>query len=149
MKKYIVFLIVVLSAIQFIPSGKPEIRVENKMDLMSNNELPPVVESILKTSCYDCHSFEPQLPWYSEWAPVSWLVYSDINRGVEELNFSEWENLSKLKKAQKIDECIEVIQAEEMPLKIYTVMHKDAVLTESQKEAFVLWADGYAGKLFE
>ncbi len=149
MKKFIIFIVLVLVIIQFIPSGKPEIRIDNKMDLLANNTVPPEVAAVLKNSCYDCHSFQPQMPWYSNWAPVSWLVNSDINRGVAELNFSEWERLSTLKKAQKIDECIEVIQADEMPLKIYTFIHKDAVLTASQKEVFALWADAYAEQLFE
>jgi hypothetical protein len=149
MKKLFIFFVLVLLAIQFIPSGKPVVKIENKMDLIKNNDLPPELASILKTSCYDCHSFEPKLPWYSNWAPVSWLVNRDVNKGIEEVNFSEWESLSKLKKAQKIDECIEVIQDGEMPLQIYTVMHKDAILSDAQKEAFVLWADQYAENLFE
>jgi hypothetical protein len=39
-------------------------------------------------ACMDCHSNETSWPWYSYVAPVSWLVYYDVERGRSELNLS-------------------------------------------------------------
>lgn len=34
----------------------------------------PAIDSILRRSCYDCHSQETSWPWYAWVAPVSWWV---------------------------------------------------------------------------
>jgi hypothetical protein len=49
---------------------------------------PPEVMSILRRSCYDCHSNETIWPWYSRVAPVSWLVARDVHEGRRHVNFS-------------------------------------------------------------
>lgn len=149
MKKIIIIIAVILVVIQFIPYSKPQVQENNPKDIIRNNDMSIEVQNILRTSCYDCHSNESEMPWYSYVAPVSWLVNHDINEGKEHMNFSEWEDLSKLKKAQIIDECVEEIQDGEMPLEIYTLIHRDAVLSKKQKEAFKIWAEDYADALFK
>jgi hypothetical protein len=42
-------------------------------------------------SCMDCHSNKTAWPWYSYVAPVSWLVESDVRRGKDRMNLSDWE----------------------------------------------------------
>ena len=39
-------------------------------------------------ACYACHSNETDWPWYSNVAPMSWLVQRDVEDGRDELNFS-------------------------------------------------------------
>jgi hypothetical protein len=41
-------------------------------------------------ACFDCHSNETFWPWYSNIAPISWLIERDVKKGRRELNFSEW-----------------------------------------------------------
>ena len=150
MKKYLfIALLVIVGIIQFIPSGRPEVIEHNANDFILNNNVPENIQNILRASCYDCHSNESVFPWYSYVAPVSWLVNYDINEGKSHLNFSDWESLSKLKRVQKIDECAEEIIDGEMPMKIYTLMHSEAELSDLQKEEFMLWAETYAESLFE
>ena len=43
-------------------------------------------------ACFECHSNETRWPLYSRIAPMSWLVTSDVLRGRDELNFSEWDD---------------------------------------------------------
>ncbi len=80
---------VILIAIQFIPVDKTNPPVTSELDA------PIEIISILKKSCYDCHSNETVWPWYSNIAPTSWLVASDVKDARAHLNFSEWENLSR------------------------------------------------------
>src|SRR5262245_16995178 len=49
----------------------------------------PEVAGLVKRACYDCHSNETNYPWYSNIAPVSWLITRDINVGRAVMNFSE------------------------------------------------------------
>ena len=150
-KKRLIWLVIILLIviIQIIPNHKPEVILSNDNDLIYNNKLPESVESILRTSCYDCHSNESKYPWYSYIAPVSWLVIRDIKIGREELNFSEWESQSKMDKAKNIDKIIDEVSDEQMPMSIYTLIHADAKLKAEDRQQLVDWADSYAESLFE
>ncbi|MEJ2596202.1 MAG: heme-binding domain-containing protein, partial [bacterium] len=99
-KKVSLFVIIAIVIIlQFIPYERPETSAENPDDLLLNNGLPDTIAGIFRAACYDCHSNETNYPWYSHVAPVSWLVTRDIRIGRENMNFSDWESLSKMDKA--------------------------------------------------
>lgn len=149
LKLVLLILLLGFIAIQFFPADKPEVSQTNENDLIYNNQLPEEVSTMLKESCYDCHSNETKYPWYSHVAPVSWLVVRDIKLGREALNFSHWESLNKIDKAKYIDEIIEEITDENMPMPIYTVMHPDARLSEEDVQLIAVWAESYAENLFE
>lgn len=103
--------------------------------------VPPGVESVLKRSCYDCHSNHTTWPWYSNFAPVSWLVINDVKRGREKMNFSEWGKLSASKQSIRLESICEEITEGEMPLKQYLLIHRDAVLSEADKDLLCNWAN--------
>jgi len=151
MKIKIIFwiLIAIFLIIQFIPSGRPEVKKDNPKDLLANNIVPDEIANMLKTSCYDCHSNETVYPWYAYVAPVSWLVSRDIRKGHEKLNFSEWENLNKIKKAEHLDSMSDELESEEMPLPIYLLMHSNAKLTPEQRQTLIDWTGDFADSLFE
>ncbi|WP_316632625.1 heme-binding domain-containing protein [uncultured Flavobacterium sp.] len=103
--------------------------------------IPKNVESILQTSCYDCHSNNTQYPWYSYIQPIRLFMESHITKGKNDLNFSEWGNYSKRKQENKIDRIVKQIKTDEMPLPSYTLIHKNAVLTAAQKEQMIKWIE--------
>lgn len=143
----IILLIIVVS--QLIPIDKPEINEDKSNDLVTNNEIPENIANLLKTSCYDCHSNQTVYPWYANVAPVSWLVVYDVKLGREELNFSEWETLSKMDKAKLLDDISEKVEEGEMPMPIYFVMHSNAKLSDKDREDLVNWSEEFAENLFE
>ena len=57
----------------------------------------------------------------------------------ENLNFSEWRNYSSRKQNNKLDRIVKEIKSNEMPLKSYTLIHKNAILTASQKKKVLDW----------
>lgn len=101
--------------------------------------IPKNVETILHTSCYDCHSNNTQYPWYSYIQPVRLFMESHITKGKNDLNFSQWGDYSKRKQENKLDRIVKQIKANEMPLTSYTLIHKNAVLTTAQKEQVIKW----------
>ena len=103
---------------------------------------PPEIMAILKNSCYDCHSNETEWPFYSSVAPVSWLVYRDVKFGREDLNFSEWNNLSEKDKNRKKEEIIEEISRDTMPIPIYLIAHFSASLSADDKLQLKNWLTG-------
>lgn len=139
-------LLVVL--VQFIPANRPDVKTTNERDLLLNNTLEKSVASLIKTSCYDCHSNESVYPWYAHIAPVSWLVNRDIREGRRHLNFSEWEGYNKLDKAKMLNEITDEVNGSEMPMSIYVLMHPKAKLSESERKQIVKWADQFGNNLF-
>jgi len=140
MKKKIGYpLLILIIVIQFfrIDKTNPETNLEN--DFIEVKAPSEDVTTILKTTCYDCHSNESKYPWYSNLAPISWWLKDHIDEGREELNFSEWETYTKGRKDHKLEEMIEMVEEDEMPLKEYTWIHSDAKLTTEQKSMLLSW----------
>ncbi len=101
--------------------------------------VPKNVETILRTSCYDCHSNNTIYPWYSYLQPVRFFMDSHINEGKENLNFSEFGKYSKRKQENKLDRIAKQIKSAKMPLSSYTLIHKNAVLNTTEKELVINW----------
>ena len=145
-KKIVIGCIVLLVIIQFIRIDKtnPEVVIENDFIVQTNP--PEHIQTILKTSCYDCHSNESTYPWYTNVAPISWWVKQHINEAREELNFSEWGTFKTKRQKHKLEECFEMIEESEMPLPSYLIVHSEAKLTSEQKNELVAWFKAEKGK---
>jgi hypothetical protein len=67
----VLFLVLLFGLIQFVPYGRdhsnPPVYQEPQWD-------SPQTQELVSNACYDCHSNETVLPWYSNIAPVSWLI---------------------------------------------------------------------------
>jgi hypothetical protein len=106
------------------------------------HENPPVVRDapwpdeesrrIARESCYSCHSNETDWPVYAYVAPMSWLVRYDVQGGRDELNFSDWDEYR-----DEADDAVEMVREGAMPLDRYTWIHRDAALTEQERDHLV------------
>ncbi len=141
-------LLAVFVIIQIIPVNRPANEPTNYNFFTANN-VPEDMEIMIRNACFDCHSHEVNYPWYAYVAPVSWKVASDVKEGRQNLDFSNWNKLDKRKKLNALDEIGDEVGHGEMPLKIYTVIHSDARLTEADRDRIVLWTDELAEKVFE
>jgi hypothetical protein len=103
--------------------------------------LSPSTETILKTSCYDCHSNATVYPWYADVQPVAWWLDDHIKEGKKELNFDEFASYSLRKQYHKLEEVSEMVKEGEMPLASYTRIHQNAVLSDLQKNELATWSD--------
>jgi len=94
-------------------------------------EKPPAeLTAVLNRSCMNCHSHQTTWPWYSNVAPASWLVASDVEEGREHLNFSEWGKLPQEKRAHALEEICEETRKGAMPPWQYRLLHPQARLSE-------------------
>jgi len=100
---------------------------------------PKEVMTLLKKSCYDCHSNNTKWPWYSKVAPMSWQVKSNVKNAREWLNFSIWSKYDETKK-QKIYKGIVNALKIKMPPAEYLLVHKEARLTPKEREILTNWA---------
>ena len=128
---------ILLQAIQ-IDIPEPPKTIDPKKEMQA----PKEIDSLLKTSCYDCHSYQTTLPWYGNVAPLSWEVRSNIKDGRAWLNFQEWSNYSEEKK-QKIYKGIVKSINLRMPIPMYLSMHEEAKLTTKQRKDIKAWAESH------
>ena len=100
---------------------------------------PPEVAAVLRRACYDCHSNETVWPWYSNVAPVSWLLGRDVREGRGELNFSAWNAYDATKQAKKLKETADEVAEGEMPPWYYVAMHRHAAVSQADGERLRAW----------
>ena len=137
--KYILLLaLAALVVIQFIRPDKNKGGYESIAAFEADTKPTKEISEILQTNCYDCHSAETRYPWYAEIAPVSYWLADHIKHGKGKFNVSKWGTYSVKKRDHKLDELIEMIEKEEMPLDSYTWLHGD--LSEGQSQLLVRWA---------
>lgn len=103
--------------------------------------VPSDVKSILRTSCYDCHSNNTEYPWYSYIQPPRMILDSHIKEGKENLNFSTFGDYSQRKQENKLERIVKQIKSDEMPLATYTRMHKNAILSQENKRLLITWME--------
>ncbi len=119
----------VVLAIQAVPYGRrhlnPPVTREPAWD-------SPDTRDLAARACLDCHSNETAWPWYSNVAPVSWLIQRDVDRGRRALNLSEWQAPHR-----KVHDVAETVQKGEMPPWYYAWRHPGAQLTRGERRALV------------
>jgi len=125
---------ILLQAIQ-IDIPEPPKTIDPKVAL----QVPEEIDAMFKTSCYDCHSYQTNMPWYGNIAPISLEVKSHIKNGRKALNFQEWENYTDEKK-QKIYKGIAKTINFSMPMPMYLTIHEEAKLTQKQRNQIKTWA---------
>ena len=135
-----VLLTLVLIGIQFIPTQHNQSDIVPDSDITKIYRIPDQVATILRNSCYDCHSNNTRYPWYSKVQPIGMWMADHINHAKEELNFNEFGDYSVKRKKKKLKEITEEIEEDEMPLPSYTWIHRDAQLSKDDKKALISWA---------
>ena len=133
-------LLFVLIVLQFFRPGK------NKQDGNAPNQIaakfsiPADVNTILEKACNDCHSNNTIYPWYFNIQPVGIWMDNHIKEGKRGLNFSEYTNKRLRYQYHKMEETIEQVKEDKMPIDSYTWTHKDAILSQEEKIKLMDWA---------
>jgi hypothetical protein len=134
MKKTLLIFFIVFVVAQFIRIDKTNELTDKNLEIVA----PTKVMSVLKKACYDCHSNEVKWPWYSNVAPISWVVADHVIEGRKALNFSIWQNYSNEEKKKRLKEIFRTVYAS-MPLASYVMFHKEADLTKDERTMVRDW----------
>ena len=149
-KKIFYGLVIVFVAIQFIqPSRNTDTRIADT-DMIRHFRIPDTLATILRSTCYDCHSNNTRYPWYANVQPFGWLLATHVKDGKAGLNFAEFGNYSSRRQESKLKGIYNSIKDGSMPLKPYVYLHPDAKLTANNKASIMNWtikkADSLAAK---
>ncbi|MCZ8217469.1 MAG: heme-binding domain-containing protein, partial [Cyclobacteriaceae bacterium] len=71
--------------------------------------------------------------------PVAWWLADHVEEGKQHLNFSEFKTYKAEKAAHKLEEVVEEVAGGEMPLKSYTLIHRDAIVTTEELNLLRNW----------
>ncbi|MCB0877412.1 MAG: heme-binding domain-containing protein [Thermoleophilia bacterium] len=132
----IVGLLALFVLIQFIPYGRdytnPKVNV--------TPEWPSAkVEELATAACADCHSNTTEWPKKARIAPASWLIKRDVDEGRSRLNWSE--------PCGEAGEAAEAVRGGEMPPLQYTLIHRNAKLSDKDKETLAAGLEDALSKI--
>ncbi|MFM7510621.1 MAG: heme-binding domain-containing protein [Bacteroidota bacterium] len=143
MKKLQVIGWVALGALLIIQFIKPTLNQAAGVQanyIGTKHEVPANVKSVLDKACMDCHSNNTRYPWYASIQPVAWWLADHVKDGKKHLNFDEYTQRSLRYQYHKMEEIVEMVKEEEMPLPSYTWTHTDARLAYEERVAITGWA---------
>lgn len=138
--RILLVLFVLFLAAQALQPKKNKGSLDSSADIAQVVTVPDSVATLLKKSCYDCHSNNTVYVWYDHIFPANWWVAEHIKEGKSELNFSEFAKYTHRKRTKKLEEVADQIKEGEMPLKSYLFLHDDARLSEQQRKTLTQWA---------
>lgn len=125
----LVAILAIAVLIQFIPYGRAH---DNPPALAEPSWNSSQTRALAARACFDCHSNQTSCPWYSNVAPMSWLVQHDVDEGRQKLNYSEWGT-----HREQADEAAEAVREGKMPPRLYLLMHPEATLSDAEKQQLV------------
>ena len=115
--------------IQLVPYGRahtnPPVQATPQWD-------SPVTERLFVRACQDCHSHQTHWPWYSNIAPVSWLLQNHVDRGRQKFN------IHVAGFGRDADEAAETVEEGKMPDRSYLPLHPEARLSETEKQQLMV-----------
>ncbi len=134
MKKLLIVLLVCFVIIQFFRIDQTNPPVNKGMDFLQIKDTPESTATIIRKSCYDCHSNETRYPWYTHIQPVAWFMQSHIEEGRKNLNFSLFSTYEPKRQIRKLQEAAELTETAKMPLQSYVLGHPEAQLSDEERQ---------------
>ena len=127
--------VALLVAIQLVPYGRDHTNPAGGRQIAWDS---PRTERLMTDACMDCHSNLTKWPWYSNLAPISWLVQKGVEDGRSELNLSTGET--------EVEEMIKTIRNGSMPPWQYKPTHPGARLSDQEKQDLIRGLEATFGR---
>jgi hypothetical protein len=132
-RRFLVRLVLIAIAlfvlIQLVPYGRDH---TNPPVVREPNWDTPRTRALFLQVCGNCHSNETKWPWYSNVAPVSWLVQHDVDEGRSHFDASDWKpDTDRSRYAWGM------LKSGKMPPSYYLPLHPEARLSEQEKTELV------------
>ena len=85
-----VVFVVVAGAAQLVRPERANPPTDGSRTIQAHVGTASGLVAVLDRSCRDCHSNQTVWPWYTQVAPVSWLMSYGVTKGRKTVNFSDW-----------------------------------------------------------
>jgi len=115
-----------LALIQLVPYGRahadPPVASQPRWD-------SPRTQALFAQACGACHSNLTRWPWYSNVAPVSWLVQHDVDDGRRRFDVSDWRQQPQ----PSAERVADAVRSGRMPPLQYKLIHAESRLSAAQR----------------
>jgi hypothetical protein len=109
-------------------------------ELMVTAHVDPSVRDVLERACQNCHSERTTWPWYSHFAPMSWLIERDVQGARGRWNMSKWNEYGLEEQEEILSQIGPMIRNKKMPLPQYTFLHPEAKLSDADVALLYQWS---------
>jgi len=99
---------------------------------LKRQEIPDEIGTILKTSCYNCHS-----------------TGSRAEKALDKINFDDWDDYKLIKKIELLGDIGKVLEEGKMPPEKFLERNPDAKLSEDQSNLLIDWTKKEADMLMQ
>jgi len=82
--------VVVFAAAQLVRPGRANPATVASRTIQAQPGTTTELAAVLERGCRDCHSNGTVWRWYTQIAPMSWLMAYGVTEGRKAVNFSEW-----------------------------------------------------------
>ena len=117
-------ILILFALIQLVPYGRDH---TNPPETTTPRWDTTQTQMAFERTCADCHSNVTIWPWYSNIAPMSWLVQHDVEEGRAAFNISVPNG------TEEAGESAETVENGEMPPRAYLFLHPTANLNAAEQ----------------
>jgi heme-binding protein len=133
LKQAAVVLIVVFAAAQAVRPGRTNPPIDPSRTIRAHAGTAAGLADVLDRACGDCHSNATVWPWYTEVAPLSWLMVYGVREGRKAVNFSEWAAYPADSQRTLLSASCKDTKTGKMP-GVYTLLHPEMRLSAQDVE---------------
>jgi hypothetical protein len=128
LKQAALVLVVVFAAAQLVRPSRENPPTDLSRTIQAHVGTASGLGTILDRACSDCHSNATVWPWYTQIAPVSWLMSYGVSKGRKAVNFSEWAAYQPEQQRVLLMESCQDVSQGRMP-GAYTLLHPEMRLS--------------------
>ena len=129
LKQAAVALLAGFAAAQFVRPDRANPPIDPSRTIQAHIDTASGLAAVLARACGDCHSNATVWPWYTQIAPVSWLMAQAVKEGRNAVNFSEWAAYPPGRHRELLDQSCRDASQGRMPGSMWTLLHRDARLS--------------------
>jgi hypothetical protein len=134
LKQAALVVVVLVVAAQFIRPSRVNPPIDHARTIEAHLAPQDPAAPVLNRSCGDCHSNRTEWRWYSQVAPLSWVMARAVSDGRKVINFSEWGSYPRSAQATLLDASCASATAGKMPGP-YTWFRPETALSPKDIEA--------------
>lgn len=128
LKQAAIVFVVVFATAQLVRPERANPPTDARRTIQAHVDTANGLVAVLDRSCGDCHSNGTTWRWYTQIAPLSWLMASSVKQGRRVVNFSEWAAYSPDQQRMLLAASCQAVSQGKMPGP-YTVLRPETRLS--------------------
>jgi hypothetical protein len=133
LKQAAIVLVVIFAAAQLVRPERTNPPTDASRTIQAHAGAQSELGPILDRACGDCHSNQTVWPWYTQVAPLSWLMVRGVSEGRRAVNFSDWAGYSEEQQRALLTVSCEDVSSGKMP-GLYTLVRSETRLSPKDVE---------------